>query len=958
MSIHLYPYHEDLLSKAAERTLQQTAASLPDLSSVVILVADTLASSSLRATLCDQAQHAGHAALLGLRISTLRDWIESGTVDDQPPLNEPARHLLLVEALRQHSGLFGEDDPWRVADSLLELFDELTLHRAELPTSAAALAERLAQGYRIRGQTPAALTREAHIVHRLWQAWQEQTTALQRPDPWMHYLGKLHQQITPDVSEPFFILIGLQAHSQAERDWVAARLQASRAEWLLHGNSAAHSSLADRALTDYLSLCPDCDAQTTDSPRSQILDSVYPQTDLNLRQRAARLTAQFPTSPLHESIATLTADSAEQEARAIDIQVRRWLLAGKRRIGIVTEDRRLARRVRALLERAGIVLADSGGWALSTTSAAACVERWLQCIEEDFAHQPLLDLLKSPFLCADTERSTHLTNVYRLEHDIIQHENIARGLERYRRQIEYRRHRANWPAATFEPLHTLLDRLDTAARPLLKLHRGTASARLFLAQLRVSLNTLGIWPLLDADAAGQRVLALWEELDAAAQRAPLTLSWQEFRIWLGRALEDRTFRPSLASGPVQLLTLEQSQLVSFDAMVLGACDHEHLPGKDRATAFFNTGVRRELGLPTWEQKLARRLHQFRRVLDSAPQLLLTRRREDQGEPVLPSPWLEALETLHQLAWSTSLEDTVLKALMLDDRCAVDPQQPAPLPAPPQRPQPSLPTALLPGTISASSHQHLIDCPYRYFASDGLGLAPREEVREQLQKSDYGERVHRCLEAFHGDVQHLPGPFTQPFDASTRANAIILLQHITNAVFARDLEDNFQHRGWLKRWWQLIPNYVDWQIQRAADWQVQQVEARIEQPFGSVTVLKGRLDRIDTDGREVAVLDYKTGGIPAQDAIDAGEAVQLPFYALLRGESVVQVDYLKLDGDRVHTKGGLAGDALFELRDAVGTRLADLQTAVAAGHPLPAWGDPDTCRYCPMDGLCRRAAWEE
>ncbi|MBU1192960.1 MAG: PD-(D/E)XK nuclease family protein [Gammaproteobacteria bacterium] len=958
MSIRLFPYHEDLLATAAARTLQQAAAQLPDLSSVVILVADTLASNSLRTTLCAQAQQAGHAALLGLRITTLRDWIESSGADDQPPLNEPARHLLLVEALRQHSGLFGEDDPWRVADSLLGLFDELSLHRAQLPASEAALAERLAQGYRISGPTPAALTREAHIVHRLWQAWQEQTTALQRPDPWIHYLNKLQQQITPAADEPYFILIGLQAQSQAEHEWVAARLRTGRAEWLLHGNTSAQATLADRALIDILPLCSDCEEQASDNPRSKVLDNVYPQADLNLRQRAAQLAQQFPRSPLHDSIATLAADSAEQEARAIDIQVRRWLLEGKQRIGIVTEDRRLARRVRALLERAGIVLADSGGWALSTTSAAACVERWLQCIEEDFAHQPLLDLLKSPFLCADEERGTHLTTVYRLEHDIIQHENIARGLERYRRQIEFRRHRANWPAATFEPLHALLDRIEKAARPLLKLHSGTASARLFLAQLRVSLSTLGIWPLLDADAAGQRVLALWEELDAAAQRAPLTLSWQEFRIWLGRALEAKTFRPSLASGPVQLLTLEQSQLVSFDALVLGACDHEHLPGKDRATAFFNTGVRRELGLPTWEQKLAQRLYQFRRVLDSAPQLLLTRRREDQGEPVLASPWLEALETLHQLAWATTLEDTTIKTLMLDDRCAVVAAQPAPLPSPPLRPKPSLPVALLPETISASSHQHLIDCPYRYFASDGLSLAPREEVREQLQKSDYGERVHRCLEAFHGEVEHLPGPFTQPFNADTRANAIILLEHITTAVFARDLEDNFQHRGWLKRWWQLIPSYVDWQIQRAADWQVQQVEARVEQAFGSVAKLKGRLDRIDADGRAVAILDYKTGGIPAQADIDAGEAVQLPFYALLSGEAAVQVDYLKLDGDRVQTKGGLSGDELFELRDAVGTRLAELQTAVAEGQPLPAWGDPDTCRYCPMDGLCRRAAWEE
>ena len=105
---------------------------------------------------------------------------------------------------------------------------------------------------------------------------------------------------------------------------------------------------------------------------------------------------------------------------------------------MVTEDRRLARRVRALLERAGIALQDSGGWALSTTSAAAALERWLETVEEDFAHQPLLDVLKSPFVCPPQEREAHLASVHRLEQDIILHEQIARGLERYRRHLDYR----------------------------------------------------------------------------------------------------------------------------------------------------------------------------------------------------------------------------------------------------------------------------------------------------------------------------------------------------------------------------------------------------------------------------------------------------------------------------------------------------------------------------------------
>ncbi|MFA7387958.1 MAG: PD-(D/E)XK nuclease family protein [Thiohalobacteraceae bacterium] len=962
MSLRLHPYSDDLLARSAERVLTHAASELPDLSGSVVLVADALAATPLRAQLNSAAQRRGHTTLLGLRVTTLRDWVDSRIPEEQPPLNDSARRLLLVEALRRHSGLFGEDDPWRLADSLLELFDELSLHRAALPESEDALTQRLVQGYRISGPPPAGLTREAQIVHRLWHAWQEQTRALQRPDPRLHYLDKLQQQ-DAIATEPYYFLVGLQAQCRAERDWIATRLRVGRAEWLLYGRSNAGDTPADRSVADCLAHFPDHDpigeqanASEPQSAYGRFLDAVYPCDDNHLRERAHGLAATDSHSPVIDRLATLGADSAEQEARAIDIQVRQWLLAGKGRIGVVTEDRRLARRVRALLERAGIALQDSGGWALSTTSAATCVERWLQCIEEDFAHQPLLDLLKSPFFCADAERAAHLGRVYRLEHDIIQHENVGRSLERYRRHIEYRRHRALWPAEAVEPLHALLDRLETAARPLLRLHHGSGSARLFLAQLRVSLTSLGVWALLDADAAGQRVVQLWEELDAAAQQAPLTLTWQEFRIWLGRSLEDQSFRPGAADGPVQLLSLEQSQLLRFDALVVGACDRQHLPGSDRTSAFFNAHVRRDLGLPTWEARLDLRVHQFRRLLEAAPRVVLTWHREQQGEPVLPSPWLEALETLHRLAWQTGLEDHALQSLVQSEQASVASPERAPLPSPPQLPRPTLPTTLVPETITASSHQRLIDCPYRYFAADGLQLAPSEVVRERLQKSDYGERVHHCLEAFHGPVDNLPGPFNQPFTAQTRAAAIDLLQRIASAVFARDLEDNFQHRGWLKRWWRLIPSYVDWQIQRAANWQVQQVEARIEQSFGSTGTLNGRLDRIDHDGRHDAILDYKTGRIPKQADIDSGEAIQLPFYALLSPGPVEQVEYLKLDGDRVARAGALAGEALDDLRDAVGCRIAELQQAMRAGGALPAWGDPDTCRYCPMGGLCRREAW--
>ena len=87
------------------------------------------------------------------------------------------------------------------------------------------------------------------------------------------------------------------------------------------------------------------------------------------------------------------------------MQVRLWLQAGKRDIAIVAQDRVAARRMRALLERAEILVADETGWTFATLSVSTVLDRWLTALQSDFYHVDLLDLLKSPFIFADMAAS-------------------------------------------------------------------------------------------------------------------------------------------------------------------------------------------------------------------------------------------------------------------------------------------------------------------------------------------------------------------------------------------------------------------------------------------------------------------------------------------------------------------------------------------------------------------------
>lgn len=942
------PPAADTLEVLAGHLLADHIGHLPLLGEVTVLLPDAEAAPRLRRRLLEGAAAHGHAALLGPRILTLAEWLD-GMPLARTVISDHGRELMLVEALREHRALFGHGNLWSLADSLLDLFDELTLNRIGLPPTLEEFRRRLIAGYGPDSRALGALTLEAKVVHTLWQAWHAQMEArdvIDRPSAHLLRLGA-----SLDKRDGPLYLAGFSRLSRAETEWLRTLRERGRVHLFLAADTPLWTALQGG------------DYATDMTPYATLLEqALYPQA-VPLAERARAFAVAHPVSPASGRLALYAADGAEQEARAVELQVRRWLLEGCESVAIVTENRRLARRVRALLERAGVALQDAAGWALSTTSAAATLERWLQCVEEDFPYQAMLDLLKSPFVFAGEERAARLNDVYRLEQGVVLQGNIGRGLERYRHQLRERQGLLPAEMAPeLERVAALLDHLDHAVNPLRLLSaRPQRPDRLFGA-LHETLLRLGLAASFAADAAGARLLQELEAMAAAIEDDTPPLAWSEFRAWLGRTLERYNFRPPVSGGRVQLMGLEQSRLGRFDAIVIAGAEREYLPGAASPSPFFNEAVRRELGLPTTEEMRQDRLHLFRRLLEAAPRVLLTLRRQQDGEDILPSPWVEVLRAFHRLAWDDELTDPVLAAWLHDAASEVFRCDTTALPPPVTMARPALPAAMLPKTVSASAYQQLIDCPYQFFAARGLGLAAPEAIREALEKADYGERVHRTLQAFHHGIRGLPGPFGRVITAANRDEAEALLRRIAEQVFADDVAGNLLHRGWLLRWQAIIPAYIDWELEREQQgWRVEQAEATLRrEDWLPGLALKGRIDRLDHGPEGRGIVDYKTGTVPKTEDVEQGEAVQLPFYAMLTDETLAQVEYVALDQQdkKVTAMATLSGETLAALRDANANRLRTLYTEMTAGRPLPAWGDSRTCQRCDMAGVCRRAMCED
>lgn len=918
------------VDQVAQRLIDEHRQRLPDLSGLTLVVATPLLVRPLREALV----RAAGAALLMPQLLSLTQLAARYRAGDAPvPLSALACRLQLAEWLTRLRSVFPGRDPMQVADALFQLFEELALNAVQLPERLEDFAEQLRLAY--AAPELDALSREAQLVHQLWRAYTEE---IGDRAPAVAHLRAL-QAACIDLRDTW--LIGHDHLSRAEARLLALPLAEGRLALWSRGRSGGRDGEALNRLASLLDL-PAIEVPAQSTVRGRLLDALFVLGDGSLAERARTLAASGPSG-----IRLVAASSPEHEARIVELAVREALLAGHREVVVVSGDRRLARRLRALLERAGIALDDRIGWTLSTSRAAATLSAWLECLETGFHYRPLLDLLKSGFFRGEpVERpepplATRLDQLLHFPPRDLKTAPRA-GLAALQKLVDDR-----WPAL-FERLQRAGSELPVSGPPRLAVEWARATL--------TSLNVVGLSAGFADDDAGSQVIAALRQLEQALDGLPLRLRWSEFRALLDRHLETSTFRPEVdPSLPrVPLLTLDQTAGLSADVIVLASATRAALPGAAPGEVLFNHAVRAELGLEGWPVRQALGLSRLRGLLEAAPTVIASYAADEDGDTPQPSPWLEALAALAQAAGHDALHDPELAiraglaATQIAPRIAVD-LQPQAMPAP------MASAALLPARLSAGSHQQLIECPYRWHAAKNLRLDAGQDPDAEPDRSDYGDRVHRILCAFHEQRDaSLPPPYAGPAEAEPIARH---LETLADAVFATDLASRPMAAVWQREFARVRP-WLAVQLAERSDARVQ-VEVELPRERAGWT-LAGLVDRIEHRADGATVVDYKTGSrVPDAKAMVSGEAVQLPHYALAV-EDPAAIEYWKLGGDLAAHKRivSVPIDALTPLLSAIETRLQSLRSRLEAGHALPANGAAAVCEHCDHSGLCRRGSWVE
>jgi ATP-dependent helicase/nuclease subunit B len=651
----------------------------------------------------------------------------------------------------------------------------------------------------------------------------------------------------------------------------------------------------------------------------------------------SRPQANTPDAAIRLHAATGPEDEAERAAAC----VLRHLAAGHAPVALAATDRTLTRRVRAMLEAQGVALRDETGWKLSTTRAAATLMAALRACARTASSDAVLDWLKSaPVFDGDA--------LAQLE-TAVRQAGIAQWRD-VRPQLPVR----------LEAACQLAEQADALREPL----QAARSLPQWLEAVSALLRQAGHWEALAADAAGAMVLAtlyipadevpihepgagLMPEFSAWLAHTPFTtrrLSAVQFLAWVNEALESASFRPVPDEGAsVVILPLHQWPGEPFAAAVLPGSDEVRLAASPEPPGNWTAAQRLALALPSRETLEATLRAAWQHALETPRVDVLWRTHDAGGEPVLPSPLVQAL-LLQGVPGGGAAGIEVSPG---------DPREIRQLSPAPTLPPMPLGNMLPVARLSASAYEDLRRCPYRFFALRQLGLREVGELDVEVDKRDFGNWLHAVLKQFHEALQESATTDHVAREAllDDAANAVTAAMHLAQDEFL----------PFAASWPRLRTGYLQWLAgHEAAGASFRQAERWVEQQIGPLTLV-GQIDRLDTVGPvapqpSVMVMDYKTEALAkSQSRVrDPLEDTQLAFYAALLPDDTLRAAYVNVGERETRT---VEQAEVVPARDALIEGILSDMAGIAGGAPLRALGEGSACEFCSARGLCRKDFWE-
>jgi ATP-dependent helicase/nuclease subunit B len=638
-------------------------------------------------------------------------------------------------------------------------------------------------------------------------------------------------------------------------------------------------------------------------------------------------------------VSRIAAPSAEAEAEAIALVMRRAAETPGQRAALVTPDRLLARRVVIRLASWGIRVDDSAGRPLRKTLPGAFLDLIAEVLVTDFAPAELMSLLKHPLTRLGLQAGPMRRAARLLELAAFRRPYLGRGFDGIEAALE-----AGAPgrlsAPQLEAARDLVARLQAAFQPWIDLARG--GERLPLASFAAAHGRMAEVLATPADDEVEPVSPVWQEEAGEAltalfaglvdpSRPAISLTPSQYADVWRVLVANETVRPRIPVHPRLFIwgPLE-ARLQQPDVLILGSLVEGTWPQIADPGPWLDRGMRKRLALPAPEEEIGRAAHDFASFMGSRT-VVLTHAAKVSGTPTVPSRWLQRLDALlGSIDMRKMLEPTEpwLAWARARDAAGARPRARAPAPRPAHE--------LRPRRVSVSEVETWLANPYALYARRILKLQPLPPLGREPGPQERGTMLHSALSRFAETY-----PDALPTDIA--GELMLLADDVVKDMTGVPRVAAF----WLPR----LERFARWFAtteparRRGVTHIAAEVVARhmFDAPGGPFE-LRARADRIDVTNAGAIVTDYKTGAAPTAKKMEAGFAPQLPLEAaLLRAGAFTGIEPMPITALRyIRASGGEPPGREDVVADDP-TKIEALATSAFTnlGHLIATYDNPDT-----------------
>ncbi len=463
------------------------------------------------------------------------------------------------------------------------------------------------------------------------------------------------------------------------------------------------------------------------------------------------------------------------------------------------------------------------------------------------------------------------------------------------------------------------------------------------------------------DSNEYQALARWQELlgeFAALDRTVGRLTAAAALSQLERIARETIFQPDGGAPPVQVLGVLEANALTFDHVWIMGLTAEAWPPAAQPDPLLPIELQRAAGMPgasaTAELERARR--QLQRLLQSAPEVIVSHATVDVDRQIAPSPMISSFAEWIPPSRAERLIDVMAPAALTITRDAVAPAW----------------RATTPLRGGAAILQNQAACPFRAFAVHRLSARAIESPHDGFDYRERGQLVHDTLATFWTS---LPEPTREALAATSEPQRRALLSAAAEAAQLRLQRRRGTFSAALAelesaRLVRVIEQWLQHEIETRSAFRVIAIEDARTMQVGPLTVT-GRLDRVDenADGARI-VIDYKTGGAKNPGWLEARpDEPQLPLYLTASEPTAQAIALARVRTGDVGFSALAAGPDLLQGRSnlqwkgqhASWSALVDYWSDVLERLAIRfAAGDaavdpkrlPQTCRYCDLPTLCR------